>query len=202
MDGEIYRHGWPLSKISGLCRLESNVEDHKELKFHCYDIADESLTFAERLKILQGVNSTSQKLVIVDHYKVTTNEEIKKYHDMFVKNGYEGAVVRDESKKYKFDARDRRMQKIKMMDTDTFKIVGYEPGLRGTEDMCFVMQLKSGKTFKAKPEGDLKTKEYYVKNMESIIGKPGDVRFFHYTEYDVPNLPVFVAIRDDIKLDY
>lgn len=204
LDGELYRHGWPLSKISGLGRLESNVDDHKELMFHCYDIADESKTFEQRLEILQKIqkdiknNNRGTKLVIVEHYKISNNEAIKAYHDIFVKEGYEGAVVRDGSQKYKFDARDRRMQKIKLMDTTTFKIIGYELGLRGAEDMCFVLETKDGKQFKAKPEGDLQLKQYYVNNINSIIGKPGDVRFFHYTEYSIPNLPVFVAIRDDL----
>lgn len=204
LDGELYRHGWPLSKISGLGRLETNVEDHKQLNFHCYDIADESKTFEERLEILNNIKKTidlnhiQTKLVIVDHYKLSNNEAIKAYHDIFVKEGYEGAVVRDGSKKYKFDARDRRMQKIKLMDTTTFKILDYELGLRGAEDMCFVLETKDGKQFKAKPEGDLALKQYYVDNFDSIKGKPGDVRFFHYTEYGIPNLPVFVAIRDDL----
>lgn len=42
LDGEIYRHGWPLNKISGLCRKETLEQDHTELKFYCYDIVDES----------------------------------------------------------------------------------------------------------------------------------------------------------------
>ena len=119
-------------------------------------------------------------------------------HNKAIEEGYEGLVIRDPEANYKYGARDNRMLKLKLMDTVTFKIVGYELGLRGAEDMCFILETKEGKQFKAKPEGDLKIKQYYVNNINSIIGKPGDVRFFHYTEYGIPNLPVFVAIRDDL----
>lgn len=140
----------------------------------------------------------NSKLVVVSHFIVTGLEQIMKKHDEAVSLKYEGLVIRDPKQTYKCGARDNRMLKIKEMDTTTFKIVGYELGLRGAEDMCFVLETKDHKTFKAKPEGDSSIKEYYINNIDSIIGKPGDVRFFHYTPYGIPNLPVFVAIRDDL----
>lgn len=201
LDGEIYRHLWPLSKISGLGRLINISEDHKELSFYCYDIVDENAIFEERYKTLMSIRSNcpiNSKLVVVSHFIVTGLEQIMKKHDEAVSLKYEGLVIRDPKQTYKCGARDNRMLKIKEMDTTTFKIVGYELGLRGAEDMCFVLETKDHKTFKAKPEGDSSIKEYYINNIDSIIGKPGDVRFFHYTPYGIPNLPVFVAIRDDL----
>lgn len=51
LDGEIYVHdpgNWTLQRISGLCRLETPHEDHKYLRFHCYDIVDTKKTFKQR----------------------------------------------------------------------------------------------------------------------------------------------------------
>lgn len=99
-----------LNKISGLCRLETLDDDHLELKFYCYDIVDETKTFTERLKILDDIKSKcsiDSKLIIVDHYKIGDMSEIYKYHDEFVSDGYEGAVIRDADSKYKPGSRGR-----------------------------------------------------------------------------------------------
>lgn len=204
LDGEIYKHGWPLNKISGLCRLMNVVDDHKQLKFHCYDIVDEKTPFKDRLKKLKAIdkNNTSDKLVIVKHYQLDSTkplkEQIMSYHDAFIADGYEGAVVRDGNAVYKCEARDRRMQKIKLFSDDEFKIKGLVEGLRD-EDLCFLMETKEGYEFKAKPIGDRQLKQYYRDNIDSIIGKTGTVKFFGYTntENPVPNLPVFKCVRDD-----
>lgn len=208
LDGELYHHGWNLQKISGLCRLESNVSDHELLEFHCYDIADETMSFWERLKLLLKINDSyeSSRLHIVEHTQLigrdldTVNQSINELHDIAIQNGYEGIVIRDPYALYKFGARDRRMQKIKRMDTETFEIVGYELGLRGVEDMCFVMKTADDKIFKAKPEGDRTVKEEYMNNIDDLLGKGGDVRYFHLTPDGIPNLPVFVSPRFDIEV--
>ena len=99
-----------LNKISGLCRLETLDNDHSELNFHCYDIVDETKTFTERLAILNDIKSkcpNDSKLIIVDHYKLNNLSEIDTYHDDFVSNGYEGAVIRDAESKYKPGSRGR-----------------------------------------------------------------------------------------------
>jgi hypothetical protein len=52
--------------------------------------------------------------------------------------------------------------------------------------------------FKAKPIGDRSVKEEYIKNIEDIIGRKGDVKYFNITPDGIPNLPVFLAVRYDI----
>ena len=64
--------------------------------------------------------------------------------------------------------------------------------------MCFVLKTKEGDTFKAKPIGDRSVKEEYIKNIEDIIGRKGDVKYFNITPDGIPNLPVFLAVRYDI----
>lgn len=207
LDGELYRHGWTLSKISGLCRLENNVPDHEELKFYCYDIADENLIFSDRLKELTNIandiaiNNIETKLTIVEHILIKNMDEIFEYHDKFIEEGYEGAVIRDANEKYKFGARDRRMQKIKLFTDDEFEIVDLVEGLR-EEDMCFLMRTKDGNEFKAKPIGSRELKQQYRSSAKNLIGKFGTVKYFGYTSTDnpVPNLPVFKCLRDEKDL--
>ena len=204
LDGEIYRHGWNLSTISGLCRLESIDERHKELCFHCYDIVDEESIFSKRFVVLQNLYQLREtkypesKLVIVEHTVVRSNQEIMEAHNKFVAEGYEGAVIRDPNEVYKCGGRDRRMQKIKIFSDAEFKILGLSEGLRD-EDMCFLMETSDGNQFKAKPIGTREDKQWYRDHIKEIIGKMGTIKYFGMTNTDhpVPNLPVFKSVRLD-----
>ena len=195
LDGELYRHGWNLQKISGLGRLETLTEDHKELQFYCYDIVDESKTFKERYEILQTLNQTD-KFIVVEHLDVKGNDNINKLHDKYIDQGYEGLVLRDPSKTYKCGSRSNRMLKVKKFTDAEFEVIDLVEGLRD-EDLCFLLKTENGNQFKAKPIGDRQLKQWYRDNLDSLIGKMATVKYFGFTntENPVPNLPVLKSFR-------
>ena len=198
LDGELYIHGKPLNYISGLCRLEELDNRHQELEFHCYDIVDESKTFLDRLEIIKSLPiHTQSRIKRVLHISVSGKDEIMKQHNLAIQDGYEGLILRDPLKNYKCGSRDR-MFKVKEFQDDEFTILGIVDGLRD-EDMCFLMETKEGYVFKAKPVGDRDLKQQYKENVNDLIGKKGTVKFFGYTQTDkpVPNLPVFIQVRND-----
>ena len=195
LDGELYKHGWNLQKISGLGRLETLTEDHKELQFYCYDIVDENKTFKERYEILQTLNQT-EKFVVVEHLDVKGNDNINKLHDKYIDQGYEGLVLRDPNKTYKCGSRSNRMLKVKKFTDDEFEVIDLVEGLRD-EDLCFLLKTEDGNQFKAKPIGDRQLKQWYRDNLDSLIGKMATVKYFGFTntENPVPNLPVLKSFR-------
>ena len=195
LDGELYRHGWNLQKISGLGRLETLTEDHKELQFYCYDIVDENKTFKERYEILQTLNQTD-KFVVVEHLDVKGNDNINKLHDKYIDQGYEGLVLRDPSKTYKCGSRSNRMLKVKKFTDAEFEVIDLVEGLRD-EDLCFLLKTEDGNQFKAKPIGDRQLKQWYRDNLDSLIGRMATVKYFGFTntENPVPNLPVLKSFR-------
>lgn len=203
LDGEIYRHGWPLSKISGLCRKEELVEDHKELMFWCYDFVDETLIFRARAKqlIRFGNQYTGTKCLFLQHYIVRNLDEIMAFHNRAVSDGYEGCVLRDPTKVYKPGSRNC-MQKVKLFTDDEFKILGLVEGLR-EEDMCFLLETKEHNQFKAKPIGTRDEKQWYREHINELIGKLATVKYFGFTNTDhpVPNLPVLKSIRIEKDID-
>lgn len=79
-------------------------------------------------------------------------------HNQAISQGYEGLVVRDPDKEYKFGSRDNRMCKIKEFQDAEFEILGISEGLRD-EDMCFILKTKEGYEFKAKPIGTREDKQ-------------------------------------------
>ena len=195
LDGELYYHGWNLQKISGLGRLETLHEDHKQLQFHCYDIVDENKTFKDRHEILKTFEET-EKFIVVKHVDVKGNDNINKLHDDYIAKGYEGLVLRDPSKTYKCGSRSNRMLKVKKFTDAEFEVIDLIEGLRD-EDMCFLLTTKDGNKFKTKPIGDRQLKQWYRDNLKSLIGKMATVKYFGFTntENPVPNLPVLKSFR-------
>lgn len=197
-DGEIYVHGWSLQKISGTARLKTLEERCEKLEYWIYDIVDESKTFEERLEYLEYMKDLFEdhpSVKIVDHVLLEGWVQIKKYHDKFVSEGFEGLVARKPDKKYSPGKRNSDWIKVKDYQDNEFEIIGISDGLR-PEDMCFVLKTKSGKEFKAKPLGDRELKYYYLDNWESFVGKNATVKFFNYSEDGVPTQPVFKNIRE------
>lgn len=199
LDAEIYKHGWSLQKLSGLCRLEENHEDHKQLYLACYDLMDESKTFEERyaiIKTLKELCKNSSKIEFVEHYPVKGLDAMMQYHDKFIQEGYEGAVIRRAESKYKFGSRSSNWLKIKVFQDSEFIITGITEGLRD-EDFVFNLVTDDGKPFEAKPTGTREERQEYRDNIDNIIGKKGTVKYFGFTPDGIPNLPVFRAVVNE-----
>lgn len=200
LDGELYVHGMSLQEISGIARLkEFDVERCSVLEFHCYDLAVETYTFEKRLEMLDRMRNyfiDEKKIKVLEHFEIHGYEEAKSYHDNWVAQGYEGAILRDPSKEYGFGKRDVRMIKLKEFRDEEFEIIGYKLGLRGSEDMVFTLKTKEGVEFEAKPIGERSLKERYVNDIDKIIGQKGTVKYFYMTEDGKPFLPVFKCVRN------
>ena len=213
LDGELYKHGWKLQKISGAARQEKNVVDCDELQYYVYDIMIPKVSFRERLKLLIDLAKELRigfdpyhefkkgdlQLQIVPQVVVHGYNNIMNLHNKYVEEGWEGVVIRNPNSEYKFGSRCNSMIKVKKYKDDCFKVIGIEAGLRGSEDMVFVLETEEGKEFKAKPLGDRATKEEYFEEFESKYkGVIGECKFFCYSEDNVPLQPAFKCFRWDL----
>lgn len=200
LDGEIYVHGWPLQKISGTARLKTfDPSKCGKLEYWIYDIVDTENSFNARLDVLDDIRiflNSEKSFNVIEHILLEGWEQIKRYHDKFVSEGFEGLVARNPDKKYSPGKRNSDWIKVKQYMDDEFEITGFSEGLRD-EDMCFTLKTKTGKIFKAKPVGDREVKYEYLNSIESLIGKKGTVTFFSYSEDGVPMQPVFKSVREE-----
>lgn len=209
IDGELYSHGRPLQWISGTARLEQDDPRTLELEFWMYDIMDAEADFTQRneqmLEMAEELNITSDlftpiltkdlQIRLVPQEEVSGWTNIKKLHDKYVGEGFEGVVIRNPSKLYGFGKRTNDMIKIKEYQDAEFEITGISEGLRD-EDMCFTCITEDGIEFKAKPMGSRELKQEYRDNLDDIIGKMATVKFFYYSEEGTPLQPVLKCIRD------
>jgi ATP-dependent DNA ligase len=127
-------------------------------------------------------------------------DEMKKLHDVYVQEGFEGAVIKDMDKPYKPGSRGNQLIKIKQYKSSEFKVIGYELGLRGSEDMTFILETENGDTFKAMPVGDRETKSEYVRNFEEKYnGHMAECTYFNLSDDGIPTQPKLRIFRFDLE---
>ena len=209
LDGELYKHGKSLQQISGAARLEKNAYDCDWLEYYIYDVMIPNMPFKDRLNILEEIKEELNlefnperiwkegelQMQMVPQVKVSGWLNIKNLHDKYVSEGWEGVVIRDPSKNYKFGGRGNEMIKVKMYQDSEFLVTGISEGLRD-EDLCFTCVTEDGKEFKAKPMGSRELKQTYRDNLDQIVGKMATVKFFYYSDDGTPLQPVLKCIRD------
>lgn len=218
LDGELFVRGKSLQQISGAARLEKGTKDTSWLQYwiyDCYDTANPETIAADRWDFLVSElnhkneipvyysvedDAINDPVILLHHEKVSGWNNMKKLHDKWVSEGFEGAVITDPSKPYKPGSRCNNLIKIKSYLDDTFKIIGYELGLRGSEDMVFICELKDGRTFKAMPTGSRETKEEYIQNFEQKYKNHlGDCTYFSLSDDGIPTQPKFRCFRWDLE---
>lgn len=217
LDLELYKFGKSLQQCSGAARLEKNAYDCDWLEMYVYDcyftnhpelIAKDRIKFLNLLKNQYKFDFNPYKdwqegelqLQLVPHEEISHWENIKNLHDKFVSEGWEGLVIRDPEKPYKPNSRGTSMIKIKQYLDSTYKIIDYQLGLRGSEDMVFICEMSDKRTFKAMPIGNRDVKQEYVDNFEiKYKNHLGDCKYFELSDEGIPCQPKFLTWRFDLE---
>ena len=218
LDGELFVRGKSLQQISGAARLEKGTKDTSWLQYwiyDCYDTANPETIAADRWDFLVSElnhkneisvyysvedDAINDPVILLHHEKVSGWNNMKKLHDKWVSEGFEGAVITDPSKPYKPGSRCNNLIKIKEYKSEDFKVIGYKLGLRGSEDMTFTCELEDGRTFEAMPVGDRATKEEYVENFEDKYkGHKAECTYFSYSDDGIPTQPKLRVFRFDLE---
>lgn len=216
LDGELFKRGKSLQQISGAARLEKNAYDCDWLEYWIYDcyliknpdmpacarqeLLEMELTEIRDIPLYMGDDEVKSPIHLLEQEEVSGWDNMIKLHDEYVSAGFEGAVIKDPDKPYKPGSRGNQLIKIKQYKSEDFKVVGYELGLRGSEDMTFICELEDGRTFKAMPTGDRETKAEYVENFEEkYLGHKVECTFFNYSDEGKPTQPKARIFRFDLE---
>ena len=218
LDGELFVRGKSLQQISGAARMEKNAYDCEWLQYWVYDCyitngpeipaKDRQAFLIDVLNKKYGIfvyNATDlddlTDCVRLLHQDVVSGwDNMINYHNKFVGEGFEGEIIKDPSKPYKPGSRGNQLIKIKMYQSEDFKVIDYELGLRGSEDMTFICELEDGRTFKAMPVGDRAVKAEYVENFDSKYrGHKAECTFFNYSDDGIPTQPKLRIFRFDLE---
>lgn len=217
LDGELFVRGKTLQQLSGAARMEKNAYDCDWLQYwvyDCYNSADIDMIASERYKFLENKfaeahnfpiyrsseDESEAPIRLLGHEYISGWDNMKKLHDEWVAEGFEGAVITDPSKAYKVGSRCNNLIKIKQYKSEDFIVIGYKLGLRGSEDMTFTCELEDGRTFEAMPVGNREIKAEYVENFETKYkGHKAECTFFNYSDDGIPTQPKLRIFRFDLE---
>lgn len=209
LDGELYIHGTPLSKLNSLIKQEKTGSE--ELEYHVYDMPrirgknlgqkTRTVELEHMKKLCKGTN-----IKIVQNHIANTWEEIVAFEKQFVKEGYEGAIIRFGNEQYEFANRSNHLLKVKSFKDGEFKVVNYdveESNINGKKISAVVWicqnDIKSPdgtiKTFEVRPKGTFTMRATQLQNVKSYIGKKLTVKYFERTPDQIPFHGVGVCFR-------
>ena len=205
LDGELYNHKFhdDFNKVVSLVKKEKLKENDKEeivkyVRYNVYDLWDDNnpnLTFKERNELINCILKEIPFVDIVETREVSSQEEVRNNFIDFVSNGYEGAILRKDSK-YEHK-RSKNLLKYKEFMDEEFEVLDIYEGKakNGVAEYAWIA-LGDGNACKATLAfSDEECAEMY-KNKYDIIGKKATVRFFGYTPDGKLRFPVLKAIRD------
>lgn len=198
-DGEIYVHGLPLQTIASL--VKKCTDDSRMLQYWMYDVVDESKGFGDRTTYLASKYDgklLNSNLVHVETVPVWSDDDVKKLHNFYVSEGYEGVMIRNSSGGYETDHRSANLQKYKEFKDDEFKILGGRTPDTGRYAGCcvFLCDAGNGKTFECCPRGTVEVRKQYYRDLSKLIGKNLTVRYQEKSIDGVPIFPIGICVRD------
>jgi len=207
LDGELYNHSITFEEIISAVRSEPEVDDGKDelrqcIKYYIYDIVDTTLTYNKRLEKLSKWSGTiSTHVRTLAAKEVNSLEEVSEGHDAFVEAGYEGAMLRVGSGKYK-QRRSRDLLKVKEFQDAEFKIVSVLEGKGNNAGIA----AKIGVEIPAKDDssepiivypnmtGNWEFCSKVLKEQSDYIGGTATVKYFGYTEDGSLRFPCIVML--------
>lgn len=181
-------------ELSGLIRKKTVTEqDIKKLKnviYIVYDIAVENTNYEDRLKLLKEFfkNNKFKYVKLLETELCKSSDDVQSFHDNYVKEGYEGLIIRNKLGYYEPKNRSKNLQKLKSFQDEEFKIVGFTSEDSATEKgaIIYICTTKYGKEFSVRPKGSIEERRKLFKNGNKYIGEMLTVTFFDLSDDGIP----------------
>lgn len=194
LDGEIYiRNGsvFDIRRILGRKSVNTNYLKDLESKikfyiFDWFDLSDIDKPFSYRWKKLKEAMNKwnlpvrSRRVSLVPTIIVIDKKMLQRKKISFIREGYEGVIIRNYNGLYLLDKRSPDVLRSKEFKKDIFRIKDAKEG-RGDDKgtVIWVMEcLKDkNKSFLARPVGTREDRREWYKNRERYIGKYLEVKY-------------------------
>jgi len=204
LDGELYLHNGIFEHLGILRKKKLSKDDIQkinQIEYHVYDIVLPETCYEQRYQILIGLfeKLDSQKIKLVLTKVIFSEQELKNSHLEFIKDNYEGSIVRNKAGKYRCKARSSDLLKYKDFEDAEFKIVDFTFEKDTSKDnenlvvwICEIessTSVKQGTRFNIRPKGTRQERQELYKRGSEFIGKLLQVKYFELTENQVPRFP-------------
>lgn len=208
LDGEFYVHGWKLQRINGAIavkrvKLKENG-DTRKVEFHVFDIEEPKVEFGNRAKIYTEITSelakVTNQILPVRYERVTSKSQSEKLHREFCGDGFEGSIYRINDVGH-IAGRCWNVFKRKDFQQEEYEIIGMNEGRetdKGGRHVgrlgALVCKTETGEEFSCGSGFDDEERDYLWRN--SPVGKWASVKYLDLSENGVPQLPIFLEIRE------
>lgn len=229
LDGELYNHNLKadFGLLTSLIKGEHNAPhpEHEKMQYHIYDMVSD-LSTKDRLVYLADEFQNNDKLycntflVLVPTKMITDEKHMRKMHDEFTLEGYEGLMYRNPAMPYE-NKRSNGLMKVKIFNDAEFEVIGVNEGKGKEAGYAVTYTCKNrgvdivkgdNETFNATitrltgPDGKFsETKEAYADRCEYILNNPAKyigqmltVQYQGRTPYGIPRFPVALRLRSDV----
>ena len=137
VDGELFTDAVDFESISGMVSRSKNINKDEKEKVYYNVFAIGSSKFKNTEDMVNAMNaidwSQFKYLIQVKYVKIkNTPEEVIKWCKRFVREGYEGIMLRHPDKWYEWK-RSGALLKYKLFKEDDFLCIGFNPGEKGTK---------------------------------------------------------------------
>lgn len=205
LDGELYVHGENFQE--NMRYIKKYVAGLSErIDFHIYDTINEDV-FMKRSEevgnvLRSGIEFKSLKLVLT--CACLDFESLNMYHQNFLKQGYEGTMLRKRNSMYKVNGRSQDLLKYKDFKDLALPILDIVPD-DGDPTMGSPVYHWPGASGHKLGEHIIGSgiranhpkRREMLKNKQNYIGKIYEVRFFEYSDKGVPRFPITIGERLD-----
>lgn len=205
LDGEVM--GADFDETSGAVRQQQGTKDH--LIYNVFDMVDLCEWHAQKTKPLFERKCDLGRLhdmkvpgiSVVAWVEIGPGEipasKLLKARDIYMKHGYEGAMVKNMDAPYQFK-RSTAMLKVKKMETVDGKVRGFEEGKGKCKGVLGALCVEVddvitsvGGGFSDKQRADL------WRQRKDLIGRVAEVQYQNFTKDGRLRFPVFVKFRPD-----
>ena len=201
LDGELYVHGLSFNEIHSRVGRTTNLHPNfEEIEFHIFDLVNDDPQAMRLEKLLRTV-AISGPLKIVPQVLANTFDEVIDAYNGFLKDGYEGMVVRHSGANY-VRRRSPYIMKFKPKKDDYYLIIGYKEELdkNGVPKQSLgslICTSDEGTTFSVGSGLTREQRETYWNKRKQLIGKVCHVAYQNITSgKGVPRFPVFLNVEE------
>lgn len=201
-----------------------SIDKVGDFSFYAFDCLSNETAFERMNKLQYKYGDLPSNVYIVPQTLIATAEELDKFRNKLVGDGYEGAMVKRPLGLYKYgrsSVREGLLLKLKLFSDSEFKIVGFEPKYHNTNEAVtnelgrtarstakdglvaldtlgsLILEAPSGSTFGCGTGFDDKLRKELWEQRESLIGKLAKVKYFSVgMQGDIPRFPVYLGMRD------
>ena len=132
---------------------------------------------------------------IVQTRKITSEIQLKVFHNQFIEMGYEGSIIRTNGL-YKMNGRSSNLLKYKNFQDSDYLIVDVISAEARPEWGMIVCQCGE-QTFPATPKMSHEKRKEILLNKKEYIGKTAVITHFGFTESGLPRIAVYKGYRLD-----